>query len=71
MQPTCWKHVVRHLAATCPACGKVATLSAAPAQGVTFDEPLCMPCRDRAVADLAMDDFDVAYARARARGWAD
>ena len=60
------------MADTCPSCGADGKpLSDAPEHGVTFTVPLCVRCRDREIRNSCMDDFDIAYERARALGWED
>jgi hypothetical protein len=55
----------------CPRCEEFAVLSADKEAGVTFDVALCDECRRVVIQELSMDDFDDAYERARANGWAD
>lgn len=56
---------------TCPKCKKLAVLSDELERSVIFYEPLCAACRESEIRELSMDDFDRAYERARANGWAD
>lgn len=67
--PTCRKALE-----SCPACTRVAVLSARPMPGlyaITFTEPICESCRDGIVLDSQKDAFDRNYDRAIANGWAD
>lgn len=59
------------VAELCPLCGKLAVLDDSRERGVAFHEALCDQCRQAALKDLEMDDFDRAYERARANGWPD
>jgi hypothetical protein len=55
----------------CPQCGRLAVLDGSRERGVEFTEPLCYRCRQAALKELAVDNWDRAYERARANGWPD
>jgi len=55
----------------CPRCEDFAVLSAEKEAGFRFDVALCDECRRVVIQESQMDDFDDAYERARANGWAD
>jgi hypothetical protein len=56
----------------CPKCGLIAPVDGSKEGGVDFtDHPMCGRCKFSVLDELAMDDFDRAYARARANGWDD
>jgi hypothetical protein len=55
----------------CPHCHKQAVLSTEGERGFTFVEPVCAECKWVLCDRASMDDFDRAYERARANGWAD
>jgi hypothetical protein len=55
----------------CPRCEDFAVLSDEKEAGFRFDVALCDECRRIVIQESQMDDFDDAYERARANGWAD